>query len=46
MRGLVRYAMTVTVYVEATSGDEAQLILERHLAGSFDSEVIGVGTVH
>lgn len=40
MGELERYAVTLTVWVNATDEDEAQLILERHLAGSFDSEVI------
>lgn len=42
MEELIRYAVKLTVWVEATDEDEAQLLLERHLAGVFDSEVIEV----
>ena len=42
MEELVRFAMKLTVWVEATDENEAQLILERHLAGTFDSEVLEV----
>lgn len=44
MGELIRYTVTLTVWVDATSEDEAQLILERHLAGCFDSKVIKVSS--
>jgi hypothetical protein len=37
-----RYAVTVIVFVDATSEDEASLILEREYVGKFDSESISV----
>ncbi|WP_187399295.1 hypothetical protein [Bradyrhizobium paxllaeri] len=37
-----RYAVTVTVFVDATSEGDASLILERECAGKFDSELISV----
>ena len=39
---MVRYAVTTTVYVEAADADEAALIIERDLAGRFDSELDSV----
>jgi len=37
-----RFEVTVTVLVEATAEDEAALIVERELAGKFDSELVSV----
>jgi hypothetical protein len=37
---MTRCAVTTTIYVDATDEDEAALIIERFLAGRFDSEVI------
>jgi hypothetical protein len=42
MADLIPYVVKLTVWVKATDEDEAQLILERHLAGFFDPEVIEV----
>ena len=37
-----RFAVTTAVFVEATEPDEAALIIERLLAGRFDSELVAV----
>ena len=36
------FSVTVNVLVEATHEDEAALIIERLLAGRFDSELVAV----
>jgi len=40
-----RYAVTTTIFVAAADADEAALIIERDLAGRFDSELVSV-TAH
>jgi hypothetical protein len=42
---MVRYAVTTTIFVEAADASEAALIVERNLAGRFDSELVSV-TAH
>jgi len=37
-----RFVVSVNVIVEATSEDEASLIVERALAGRFDNNVVDV----
>lgn len=39
---MVRYAVTTTVFVEAADAGEAALMVERDLAGRFDSELVSV----
>ena len=39
---MVRYAVTTTVFVEAADAGEAALVIERDLAGRFDSELVSV----
>ena len=39
---MVRYAVTTSVFVDATDADEAALIVERDLAGRFDNELVSV----
>ena len=42
---LQRFGVTTSVYVDAADAGEAALILERHLAGRFDSDLLSV-TAH
>lgn len=37
-----RYAVTITVFVQAANAGEAALIIERNLAGRFDNELVSV----
>jgi hypothetical protein len=37
-----RFGVTTTVFVDATGAGEAALIIERDLAGRFDSELVSV----
>lgn len=37
-----RYVVSVNVMVEATSEDEASMMVERALAGRFDNDVVDV----
>jgi hypothetical protein len=39
---ITRYVVSVNVVVEATSDDEASMMVERALAGKFDNNVIDV----
>lgn len=39
---VIRYVVSVNVIVEATSEDEASMMVERTLAGKFDSNLIDV----
>lgn len=39
---MIRYVVSVNVVVEATSEDEASMMIERCLAGEFDNDVIDV----
>ena len=39
---MVRYAVTTSVFVEAADAGEAALMIERDLAGRFDSELVSV----
>ena len=40
-----RFSVTVNVHVEATHEDEADLLVERLLAGRFDFELVAVAEV-
>lgn len=39
---LQRFGVTTTVFVDATDAGEAALIVERDLAGRFDSDLVSV----
>ena len=39
---LQRFGVTATVFIDAVDAHEAALIVERLLAGRFDSEVVAV----
>ena len=39
---LQRFGVTTILFVEATSEDEAALVVERLLAGQLDSELVAV----
>ncbi|MDQ3785197.1 MAG: hypothetical protein M3360_10070 [Actinomycetota bacterium] len=41
-----RFMVTVKVFIDATDSDEAAMIIERHLAGAFDSELVTVGVAN
>lgn len=40
--GTTRYVVSVNVIVEATSEDEASMMVERTLAGHFDNDIVDV----
>ena len=40
---MVRYAVTTAIFVDAADAGEAALIIERDLAGRFDSDLVSVG---
>ncbi len=42
MTKITRFVVSVNVNVEATSEDEASMIVERALAGRFDNEIVSV----
>ena len=42
MAAIRRFAVNVTVLVEATTEEEAALVVERELAGKFNSELVSV----
>ncbi|MDQ3913758.1 MAG: hypothetical protein M3285_01055 [Actinomycetota bacterium] len=42
--GVERFAVTTNVYVDASDPDEAALLVERHMAGAFDSEVVHIAS--
>lgn len=41
---LQRFGVTTTVFVDATDAGEAALIIERDLAGRFESDLVSVGS--
>ena len=44
MMDLQRFGVTSTVFVDATDSGEAALIIERDLAGRFDSDLVSVAS--